>query len=292
LKRAFARWLLAAPVQAMSSADRIPVEMREVVVVPALAQLAERQPTQALGILGSVTEGYAMYAAAVLGAIAKTDPHRALSLAAQSADRDPGGEMIRAIVSVAGQTNLDMVAPVVVAMGERAPVSLIQQVATEYAASDPKQAYAWARSFTQSQPATAVDQIVDSVSAALAAHSVADAAAYLNEAVDPRIRASLIREIANRKSEADLREAWIWLSQYSAEDRYAENARNLLFRWAYLRPEEVASLLRNVTDAPIRNAAARELSSQWQRRDSEGYQAWVGALPSGPLKTAMLSGSQ
>jgi len=177
-------------------------------------------------------------------------------------------------------------------MGERAPVSLIQQVATEYAASDPKQAYAWARSFTQSQPATAVDQIVDSVSAALAAHSVADAAAYLNEAVDPRIRASLIREIANRKSEADLREAWIWLSQYSAEDRYAENARNLLFRWAYLRPEEVASLLRNVTDAPIRNAAARELSSQWQRRDSEGYQAWVGALPSGPLKTAMLSGSQ
>lgn len=292
LKRAFARWLLAAPAQAMNSADRIPIEIREDVVAPALAQLAEAQPTQALGVLGNVRENYARYAAAVLGAIAKTDPRRALDWAAQNVDRDPSGEVMRAIVSAVGPENLEAVAPAVVAMGNRAPVPLIQQVATEYAGRDPKQAYAWARGFAQSRPHVAADQIVNGVSAAFAARSLSEATAYLNEEADPRIRASLLREIANRKSESDLREAWTWLSQYSAESSYPENARNLLYRWAYLRPEEVADILRNVADADIRNAVGRELSSQWQRRDSEAYQAWVGSLPAGPLKAAMLAGAQ
>jgi hypothetical protein len=292
LKRAFAQWLLAEPVEAMSAADRIPIDLREVVIAPALAQLAERQPTQALGVLENVRDSYAPYAAAILSSIARTDPRRALDLAAKNVDRDPGGEMMRAIVSVSGRSHLEMVAPAVVAMGERAPLSLIQQVAAEYAARDPEQAYAWARSFAQSRPAAAVDQIEDRVSNALAAHSPDEAAAYLNEAADPRIRASLTREIANRKSEGDLREAWRWLSQYSGEDSYRESARNLLYRWAYLRPDVVASLLHDVADADIRNAVAQELSLQWQRRDSDAYQAWLGALPPGPLKTAMVSGGQ
>jgi hypothetical protein len=276
----------------MNAVDRVPIDLREVVVAPALAKLAEQQPTQALSVLAGVTENYAMYAAAVLSVIARTHPRRALDWAVQNADRDPRGEMLRAIVPALAPANLDLAARTVAAMADRAPVSVIQQIASEYALRDPQQAYAWARSVAQTRSPAVMVELVNGVSAALAAHSVDDAAALLEESVDPRIRASLIREIANRKSEADVREAWTWLSQYSADASYPENARNLLYRWSYVRPEEVAGLLRNVTDADMQDAVARELSLQWQRRDPGAYQAWVGALPPGPLKSTMLTAAQ
>jgi hypothetical protein len=213
-----------------------------------------------------------------------------LDWASLNADRDPHGEMMRAIVPVLARSNPEMAARAVTAMGDRAPTSLIQQVAADYAVRDPQQAYAWARSFARS-PAAA-DDIVNGISAALAAHDIDRAASFLKGAADPAIRASLIREIANRKSEADLHDAWSWLSQYSADASYPENARNLLYRWAYLRPEEVASLLETVTDSDVRIAAAQELAHQWQRRDSGAYQAWLGALPAGPVKSAIVSAVQ
>lgn len=276
----------------MNGAVLIPIDLREAVVAPALAKLAEQQAPVALSILGAVTGNYAAYASAVLGAIAKSDPRRAWDWAVQNADRDPGGEVMRALLPDIAPTYLDTAARAIAAMGDRAPVPVIQQVAAEYAMRDPQQAYTWALSFAQTRPAAAVDEIVSSVSAALAAHGPDDAAVFLNEATDPRIRASLIREIANRKSETDLREAWGWLSQYSADASYPENARNLLYRWAYLRPEEVASILRDVTDTEMRVAVARELASQWQRRDSVAYQTWVAALPAGPLRSAVAGAGQ
>ena len=290
LRRTFAQWLLTAPMDAMNAADGIPLDQREAVITVALAKLAEQQPTTALDVLGRVNENYATYAAAVLGVIANTDPRRALDWATLNADRDPRGEMMRAIVPVLARSNPEIAVRAVAAMADRAPASLIQQVAAEYATRDPQQGYALARSLARSP--TAADEIVNSVSAALAAHDIDRAASFLKGAADPGIRASLIREIANRKSEADLHEAWTWLSQYSADASYPENARNLLYRWTYLRPEEVASVLDTVTDSEIRVAVARELAEQWPRRDNGAYHAWLGALPAGPVKSAILSAAQ
>jgi hypothetical protein len=290
LRAAFAQWLLTAPVAAMNAAERIPFESREAVITVALAKLAEQKPTEALDVVGRITENYATYASAVLGVIATTDPRRALDWAALNADRDPRGEMMHAIVPVLARSNPDMAARAVVAMGDRAPTSLIQHVAAEYAMRAPLQAYAWARSVGGAS--SVADEVVNGVSASLAARDIDRAASLLKGAADPSIRASLIREIANRKSEADLHEAWTWLSQYSADASYPENARNLLYRWAYLRPDEVASLLDTVTDPEIRVAAARELALQWQRRDSGAYHAWLDAQPAGPMKSAMLSAAQ
>jgi hypothetical protein len=130
------------------------------------------------------------------------------------------------------------------------------------------------------------------VSAAVVAADPARAAQFLAGATDPAVRGSLIAEISQQRGQQDLRGAWDWLGQFKDEPSYGANARGLLSRWSYTKPQDVANLLPTVTDPELQAAAAKELASTWQQQDPARYGAWVASLPPGPLKTAATSAPQ
>lgn len=285
LKTSFIQWVSEDPSVALRALDRVPLAYRQELMAPALAALAERQPDKALDYANAASDSSPESLGAVLAVVAKKDPQRALEIAS--------GPTLNTVIAVVAQTNLEMAARFVTAQAERAPTAAIEQIANEYAKrGDPTAAFNWAREATRDRPTAVATAAMNATSASLAATNLEQATSYLNQTSDTQIRNSLIREIASRKGEQDLRTAWDWLTQYRNDTAYSENARNLLYRWSYARPEEVAALLREVTDNDVLVAGAKELSSQWQRRDMRGYQTWLTSLPAGPLKAAAIGVTQ
>jgi len=167
----------------------------------------------------------------------------------------------------------------------------VQAVAAEYARRDPARAYAWAAEMAAARHDDPAEGL-HAVSASLVAADPARAAQFLAGSSDPAVRGSLIAEISQQRGEQDLPGAWRWLDQFKDEPSYGANARSLLSRWSYAKPQEVADLLQSVTDPELQTAAARELASSWQQQDPARYGAWVASLPPGPLKTAASSVTQ
>lgn len=276
LTAAFTRLLTDSPAEALREIDRIPVDYREQVVSAALAQLAGQQPDRALAYIDAMEADYATYLGAVLGVIAQRDPRHAVQIAIQNSHRDPTGAVFSSLIPVLVHADLEMAASVVSAM-DKAPATLIQQVASEYARSDPDRAYQWASEVAGRHGRNSANEAVDALSTSLAASSPEVALNFLGRTQDATIRNSLIRAVSQQMGQQDLRSAWTWLGQYRTDASYSENARNLLYRWSYVKPAEVAELLPVIEDREIRSAVADELATAWQRKDPNAYQAWLNS---------------
>ena len=282
LTAAFTRLLHQSPDEALHDVDRIPLEYRQQVVSAALAQLAAQDPDRALGSIGGITANYGMYLGVVLGVIAERNPRYAVDIAVQNAHRDPTGEVFSSLFPALVHSNLDMAASVVGAM-EKPPLTLIQQVASGYARNDPERAYQWAVQVALRNGRNSVDEAVHTLSMSLAVRSPEAAMNFLGRTQDAMIRNSLIRAISQQMGQQDLRTAWTWLSQYRTEAAYNENARNLLYRWSYVKAEEVAELLPSIDDREMQSAVAEELATAWQRSDPNAYQAWRSSWAPGSV---------
>lgn len=289
LQAAFGRWVLQAPLAALASLERIPAEERQQVVAHALAQLAQHRPEQFLTYANGISDNYTTYMAGAMGLLADSNPQLALALVNRNQDRaDPHGVIINAVLPGLIRNDLALAAETVAAMKDRATIAHIQQVATAYAQRDPKQAFAWVNQVLVSRTDIAPEQILNDITGSLVAGNPAEAANYLAGTTDPLIRKSLMGEIANQKGQEDLASAWRWLDEHKADAHYGETALNLLYRWSYTKPQEVAKILPTVTDAQVQSAAATHLSRFWQKKDPAGYQAWVASLPPGAIRDTAL----
>jgi hypothetical protein len=287
LREAFMAWVLAEPAQALGQIDRIPPAERQEVASAALAALAEQQPQRVLGLMQHVTETPNVYLGVALGVVARKSPREALDwLRQNAASRDPDGSLLTAMIPGLAEHSPAMAAEALTSMKERATTQNIQLVAVAMARQDPRAAQQWMQSFTQGRSQRATSRVINGFGASWAATQPEQAAAYLSQVSEPGLRGTLIREISANKGQEDLRGAWQWLSQYSTEPAYAESARNLLYRWSHLKPQEVAALLPQVARGDVQSAAAEQLAMSWKQQDATAYNAWIASLPDGSLKSA------
>ncbi len=289
LQAAFVRWLLQAPAQALANINRIPSDERQEVVAHGLALLAQQRPGDFLNYANGMTDNYTNYMAAAMGVLAESHARLALELVQRNQGRaDPHGVIIGAILPGLIRNDLALAADTIAAMQDRASIAHLQQVAAAYAQHDPKQAYDWVRRVLANRTDIAPTQILNDIAGSLVARNPADAAAYLNRTTDPVIRKSLLAEISIQKGQEDLTAAWTWLDQYRGDAQYGETALNLLYRWSYIKPEEVAKLLPKVADAQVQSMAATHLSRFWRQKDPTGYQVWIASLPPGAIKNSAM----
>jgi hypothetical protein len=96
-------------------------------------------------------------------------------------------------------------------------------------------------------------------------------------------------ELAIRKGQDNLGQAWNWLGQYGGDPAYAEAAQNLLYRWSYTQPQEVARILPSVGDAALQATATAHLTQLWMKKDPAAYQKWLASLPPGQLRAFALA---
>ncbi|HEY8608458.1 MAG TPA: hypothetical protein VIM12_15185 [Noviherbaspirillum sp.] len=288
LQRAFSRWLLEAPTQAMAYISRIPDEDRRAVTAAALADLAQRLPhsfAQYSASLGQDGNGLA----AVINAIADQHPAQALEWLRQHAELDTDGALTAAALPGLIRADVALAARTVADMQERAPLALVQQVAAAYARHDPAQAYAWASQMVSTQPDAVPSRLLDEVSSSLVASDQDAATQFMSRTADAGVRKSLMSEIAIRKGQDDLTAAWNWLNQYSSDPGYQEAAQNLLYRWSYTKPQEVAQILPAIGNPTLQSNAAAYLTQFWQQKDPSSYQGWVASLPPGQLRASALA---
>lgn len=288
LQAVYNRWVRDNPAQALSQLESIRAEERREIVANALAMLAREQPEKFQAYIDGLGHDANTVLAATLGAIAEKAPQDALAWLQQNPGRDPQGELIAAVLPNLIRDDLPLAAKTVAGMESQAPLALIQQVAVAYAQQDPAQAYAWVGTVLQ-QTDKPPSQVLNEVSASVVASNPSQAANYLNRVTDPVIRGSLMGELAMQKAQDNLPAAWNWLSQYSTDDSYTGTALNLLYRWSYAKPGEVAAVLPSIADSEIQMAAATHLARFWQQRDRAGYQSWVASLPAGAVRDAAMS---
>jgi hypothetical protein len=288
LQAIYNRWVRDNPAQALSQLESIRADERQEIVANALAMLAREQPDKFQAYIDSIGHDANTVLAATLGAIAEKAPQDALTWLQQNPGRDPQGELIAAVLPNLIRDDLPLAAKTVAGMEAQAPIALIQQVAVAYAQQDPAQAYAWVGNVLQHTDKSP-SQVLNEVSASLVADNPNGAAGYLNRISDPVVRQSLMGELAMQKAQDDLPTAWNWLSQYSTDEHYGDTALNLLYRWSYARPKEVAAVLPSIADGEMQLAAATHLARFWQQRDRAGYQSWVASLPAGAMRDAAMS---
>jgi hypothetical protein len=287
LQSAFTHWLLAAPAEALGHIGAIPAAERKRVITAAMAALAQRSPASIdrhLAALGKDDLDLGV----VIAAMAGSHPDQAVAWIGQHPHYDADGALTAAILPGLLRGNLPLAAAAVSAMNERASIALIEQVTAAYARRDPAQAYAWVTRMIASRPDISPQRLLDDASAAIAAASPDAAAQFMGKSDDPAVRTSLMNELANRKAQEDVASAWQWLDQYSADPAYAEVALNMLYRWSYARPQDVAQLLPRVANPALQASAAAHLARYWQQRDPSGYQQWLASLPPGALRSAAI----
>lgn len=288
LRTAFARWLLAAPEDALAHAARIPAEDRRQVLTAALATLAQQRPDAfERHAAGLAHDGIDL--ADVVGALAEADAGRALDWVRRHPALDRDGRLSAAMLPALVRANPASAAGAVAALGNRAAPALIQQVAAAYAHSDPAQAYAWVRQAGAGRTDVTPARLLDAVSASLAAADPDAAEQFMYRTTDADVRASLLGELAQRKGQDDVGTAWDWLGRHVGDPGYADAAQNLLYRWSWTRPEAVAHILPRVQDATVQADAAAHLTQMWRRKDPAAYETWLASLPPGPLRTAALA---
>lgn len=288
LQAAFSRWMVDAPAEASAHVGSIPMEDRRAVVTAALAALARSAPGSVSRYAGLLGDGSADLAA-VIAAIAERDPALALDWVRQHPHLDAKGVLTAAALPGLIERDVTLAARTVAGMGEHAPVALIQQVAAAYARHDPARAYEWAARMAGGRDDLTPARLTNDISASLAARDPIAAAEFMSRTDDPTIRTSLMSELAIRKGQDDLGEAWRWLGQHGGDPAHAEAAQNLLYRWSYTKPEEVARILPDVQDAAVQATATAHLTQFWMKKDPGAYERWVASLPPGQLRAYALA---
>jgi hypothetical protein len=288
MRNAFIQWVLQAPEEALAHIDQIPSEDRQHLTATAIAALAEQQPDKFQRFATLLGKDTSAVLAASLGALAEKRPAEALDWIRQNPAFDENGELTAAVVPELLRADVGLAARVVASMKGETPVALIQQVAATYGKQDPDQAYRWVAEIIKDKPDASPAQVLNEVSSTLAAQDMSKAIDYMNRASDPEIKRSLMSEIAITKSQDDLATAWNWLNQYTNDPLYPDAAMNLVYRWSYAKPQEVAKILPTIGDPDMQTIAATHLARLWQQQDNQSFQQWVASLSPGNLRTAAM----
>lgn len=288
LQAAFSRWMVDAPAEASAHVASIPADDRRAVVTAALAALARASPASLKRYAALLGDGGADLVD-VIAAIAERDPALALDWIGRHPQLDVKGVLTAAALPGLIERDVTLAARTVAGMKEDAPVALIQQVASAYARHDPARAYEWAAQVAGGRDDLTPARLMDDVSASLAARDQYAAEEFMERSGDPAIKTSLMSELAIRKGQDDLGQAWRWLGQHGGDPAYAEAAQNLLYRWSYTRPEEVARILPGVHDAGVQATATAHLTQFWMKKDPAAYEKWVASLPPGQLRVNALA---
>lgn len=288
LQQTFTRWMLDAPAEAIAHVNSIPVEERRTVITAALAALARQSPASVAAYAAALGQDGADWAA-VIAALAEQDPVLAIDWISRHRQFDVNGALTAAALPRLIERDVSAAAKTVADMQDRAPLALVQQVAAAYGRHDPARAYAWAAQVLGKRTDIAPARLIDEVSSSLAARDADAAAEFMKRTDDPAVRQSLMSELAIRKGQDDLGYAWQWLGQHKSDPAYTDAAQNLLYRWSYTKPDEVAQLVPQLGDAVAQAAATAHLVQFWQKKDPAGYRKWVASLPPGQLRENVLA---
>lgn len=286
LRNAFVEWVLQAPEEAFEHLGRVPREDRPSLTAAALAALAEKDPQKFQRYATWLGKNSSETLAATLNTLAGQNPAQALKWIKQNPGMDSKRELTKAILPELIRADVNLAAQTVAGMRGELPVALVQQVASAYAKTNPDQAYRWIHELIKDRNDGSAGQLLNDVSSSLAAQDPAKAADYMNRTADSEVKKSLMSEIAVAKSQDDVAAAWTWLNQYNNDPVYPDAAMNLVYRWSYARPQDVANVLPTITDPGMQAQAATHLARQWHQQDRNAFQQWVASLPPGNLKSA------
>lgn len=286
IQTAFNSWIVRSPQDALAAINSVPAVDREEILTRGLAKLAEQRPDDFLHHAAGLANARD-YVAGAMSVLAATHPKLALALVRREG-ADPSGALFDSLLPDLIRNDVKLAAQAVSEMGSSATSAHIQQVAAAYAKQDLKQAYEWADTVRAARTDLPARQLLNEITSSFVASDPAEASRFLGQATDPNVRKSLLTEIAARKSQDDLTGAVTWLSGYSNDASFSQSAVDLLYRWSYAKPDEVARVLPAVSNPEVQAAAAAHLARFWQARDPQAYQAWVATLPPGAVRDSVL----
>lgn len=286
IEAAYQRWMLAGPDAALRNAARLPPQHARRLQNKALALLAEQDPAAFLRHAASQRE----HLPAILAWVADSQPQAALRLLARLPDVDAELQrrLMDALLPRLAATDPNAAAQAVTAMGNTLTLAQVQQVAAGYARKDMALALQWAAQVLAAHSAAlgiSSEQALQDVAASLVAGAPEAAEQFAAQTGDPQLRQMLVREIAMEKARDDLGAAWAWLQQHGgAAPESQAHAADLLYRWSYARPQEVARLLPALAPSPLQSHLAVRLAQNWMRRDPVAFQNWARSLPPGAMR--------
>lgn len=287
LRDSFSRLIQADARYALTQIAMIPETDRDAIVSAALGAWATDAPDAGFEYLSQA--GIAPYRDTLLSALAVREPKRALAWIETHSSELGEAESLgvtRAVILTVLQQDGDTAARAVERLGTRASIDVIQQVAAKRASRDPAEAFDWATSL-QYESEYRRTEALRAVATSVASTNPDQATTLLNRTEDAHLKRELMREVANRKAQGSVLDAWEWLQRYRDDPSYRENARALLRAWSYAKPSEVASVIATINDGEFQRATAEQLAQVWKERDVASLRTWIAQLPAGTLREAL-----
>lgn len=292
IEAAYQRWMLVSPAEALRAATRLPSEHSRRIQSKALALLAEHDPATFL----RYANGQQDHLPAILAWVADSNPNAALRLLTQlpEADAEAKRKWMAAMLPRLVAVDPSIAAQAVTATGNSVTLDQVQQVAAGYARKDITLALQWAAqvlAVRNSSLGVSANQAMRDVVSSLVASAPDAAEQFLLQPGNEHLKPVFEREIAMQKAQDDLAVGWAWLQKRGTPSAQMSGA-DMLHRWSYTRPQEVARILPTLDPSPVQTQIATQLGRSWSRKRSASFEAWVGSLPLGPIREAALAGSR
>ncbi len=143
-----------------------------------------------------------------------------------------------------------------------------------YVRHNAEDAVAWARK-------SGSPQLMQSVASRLAHTDLGAAERWLSEAESPEIQATLLRDIAQQKTQLGLDEAMNWLDEYKDNQAYDQAAITIISIYSQADPERSARFLNTLDGTEGLGPAYNSIATTWAYSDTESAENWVRSLPEG-----------
>lgn len=217
--------------------------------------------------------------ATMLAAIARSDPYRALDLAAQS--KDPAGirRTMQRIVDAALDSSAADVARLadaaLRATGAAGDSRVIQGVMSAWAEREPRAALDWLLARAGPVPT----ELFTSTAAAVGRRNADLAVAYANR-VPPDLRDDWLASTAQSYARANPQAAAAWVGTLRGDAEYARAASTVAMHLAAVDAPAAARLLETAGFEPggVRGAL-RTVANEWARKDPAAAAQWSTRLP-------------
>lgn len=292
IEAAYQRWLLVSPGEALRVAALLPPEHSRRIQSKALALLAEHD----LATFLRYANGQQDQLPAILAWVADSNPHVALHLMTllPEVDADTKRKWMAAMLPRLVAVDPSMAAQAVTATGNPLTLDQVQQVTAGYARKDMALALQWAAQVLaarNSSLSVSANQAMRDVVSSLVASAPDAAEQFLLQPGNEHLKQEFELEIAMLKARDDLAVGWAWLQKRETPTAQLSGAE-LLYRWSYTRPQEVARILSMLAPSPIQEQIATQLGRNWSRKNSSSFDVWVGSLPPGSMREAALAAAR
>lgn len=293
MEAAYQRWMLVAPAKALRGAVLLPLEHRTRIQNRALALLADLDPVMFLRHADNLSGQLP----AILAWLADGNPHAALRLLAQlpEADATTRQRQMAALLPRLVAVDPNLAARAITSEGNTLTLAQVQQVAAGYARKDLDLALRWASQVLTARSTSlglSVDQALQDVTSSLVASAPEAAELLLSNTGDQAIRSLLVREIATHKARDDLIAGWSWLQQGGKTTESQGHAAEFLYRWSYVRPEQVGPLVLALEPTATQMDLAKNVAQVWKRKDPLAFESWVRTIPPGGVRDSVQAATQ